>query len=233
MSSGDEPAVAHQPWKSDEDIPVHTHTTSPPSPENTQVVSKEIARYRRGRGSASAPSAANSPAAGRACFDARLENLTKRLLNTHTHIHTHTHLHTHTQTHTTRHGTRHQHTSRETRKRLNLTCKEVPYAPGVRQCFSKSFLYTRDLSDHRSNIHATRRKSLGPAASTRVVCVGIYLVCAGIHDGQLATKLRNWTGVQSKCGCVTDKQHTINLPYLGLCVTQIVVDGLTGPLNAV
>ena len=25
--------------------------------------------------------------------------------------------------------------------------------------------------------------------------------------------------------------NTVNLPYLGLCVTQIVVDGLTGPLK--
>ena len=50
MSSGDEAAVAHQPWKSDEEIAVHTHTTSQPSPENTQVFSKDIALYRQGRG---------------------------------------------------------------------------------------------------------------------------------------------------------------------------------------
>ena len=41
MSSGDEPAVAHQPGKSDEEIAVHTQTTSQPSPENTHVSQKK------------------------------------------------------------------------------------------------------------------------------------------------------------------------------------------------
>ena len=40
MSSGDEPAVA-QPGKSDEEIAVHTQTTSQPSPENTHVSQKK------------------------------------------------------------------------------------------------------------------------------------------------------------------------------------------------
>jgi hypothetical protein len=129
------------------------------------------------------------------------------------------------------------------RKRFNLTARRyrAVRSPAVRRttsthhhCLAKSSLCTRQLIDHRSSIHATRRKSLGPAASTR-------LVCGGILDGQLANSDAqgfgwSWTGIESKCGChVADvsrtNKHTINPPYLGLSVTNNVVDGLMGRLT--